>query len=86
MIAAHPRTVYNSGMKISRIRTILNAKPFRPVEILLDGGKEVVVRHPESVFVGKHVIVIESSDDSMEIFEPEYVSKIRALPRRRNGR
>ena len=70
-------------MKNEHLRKLLARRPFRPLELLADGGEKLVIYHPEAVLLGKEMIVAEQPDGSMDWIEARNVSKVRALPRRR---
>ena len=66
-----------------QIRLLLRKRPFRPLEILSDGGEKLLVRHPEAVLVGKELVVVELPDGTMDSMEAGNMSKVRILPRSR---
>jgi hypothetical protein len=68
-------------MNVQSIRELVKRRPWRRLEILLDGGEQIIVRHPETILVGEFNIMIENADGTVEIFEPGAVSKIRQLKR-----
>lgn len=75
-------------MELEAVRRIAKAQPFRPFEILVDGGEKIVVKHPEAIWIAPtdDFIVVQTPRDGVEIFESVNISKIRTLPIRRNGR
>jgi hypothetical protein len=73
-------------MKIDTVRRLVQRRPFRPIEILSDGGEKLVIRHPEAVLVGKWNVVVELPDGSMDYMDAQNISKVLLLPRRTNGR
>ena len=65
-----------------QIRKLLRKRPFRPLEILADGGEKLIIRHPEAALVGRELIVVELPDGTMDCMEARNVSKVRLLSRR----
>jgi hypothetical protein len=72
---------YAHRVTTDQIRTLLRKRPFRPIEILSDGGEKLLVRHPEAVLVGKEVVVVVFPDDTIDYMEARNISKVRLLPR-----
>ncbi len=68
------------------VRRLLRRKPFRPVELLSDGGEKLVIRHPEAFLIGREMIVAEQPDGSMDYIEARNISKVRILERRPRAR
>ena len=75
-------TTHYHRVTTQQIRVLLRRRPFRPIEILSDGGEKLLVRHPEAVLVGKEVVVVELPDGTMDYMEAGNISKVRVLPRR----
>lgn len=59
-----------------------------PHVIRTSDGNEYPVAHPEFVLIGRHNVIIEESDGSVEIIDPLHVVAIRRRPpaRIRNGK
>jgi hypothetical protein len=75
-----------SSMTSEQIRKLVARRPFRRLEILVDGGEKLIARHPEAVLVGKELIVVELPDGTMDYVEARNVSKVRVLSRRASPR
>ncbi|OGG50013.1 MAG: hypothetical protein A3F84_02295 [Candidatus Handelsmanbacteria bacterium RIFCSPLOWO2_12_FULL_64_10] len=73
-------------MKTQSIRNLINKRPFRPIEVEIDGREKVVIRHPEAVLVGKRLIMIEHPDGSGDYIDASHVSRVRILAGRNGGR
>lgn len=61
-------------------------KPFKPLELLSDGGEKLLIIHPEQVIVGKELIVAVQPDGEIDFLEAVNVSKVRILARRPKAR
>jgi len=62
-------------MDLEGVREALHREPFKPFTICLADGRRVPVRHPVSVAVGKHRIIVVQPDDSTGMIEaPRIVS------------
>ena len=71
-------------MRLANLEAVLNARPFRPFEIRVD-GEAIVVRHPEQVFLAERkATVIIDVGDRIHIFDLGHISKL-ALLRRPSG-
>jgi hypothetical protein len=66
-------------MQAEHIRKLLKRRPFKPVELLSDGGEKLIIYHPEAVLLGKEMVVAEQPDGTMDYIEAENVSKVRVL-------
>jgi hypothetical protein len=58
-------------MTIERIRDLYQAEPFRPFVLHMADGRDVAVRHRESVALspGGRTVVVYQPDDSMNIID-----------------
>ena len=69
-------------MKMATLEAALNARPFRPFEIRVDGDV-IPVRHPEQVFLAENkTTVIIDTVERIHILEPSVISKLTLLRRR----
>ena len=68
-------------MTSEQIRKVVKRRPFRPLEILSDGGEKLIIRHPEAALIGRELIVVELPDGTMDFFEARNISKVRRLTR-----
>ena len=66
-------------MQAARIRRAVKEQPFRPVEIRLESGEKHIVRHLESIVIGRTVVVILTPKEHVVTFEPSAVTSIRRL-------
>lgn len=73
-------------MQVERIRKLVKRRPFRPLELLADGGEKLLIIHPEQVIVGKELIVAVQPDGEIDFIDAENVSKVRILRRRPKAR
>lgn len=75
-------------MNVSALRKSFAARPYRPLEIVLDNGAKLVVPHPEAIIISEELIALmPRGSKSVEIIAPEAVSQIRVASRNgRNGR
>ena len=77
-------------MTIEKIRGLCNAEPFRPFVLHLLDGREVTVKHPDSIafFHTGRLLIVAHEDESESLIDPMLVSDI-TLARartRRNGK
>ncbi|MCI0540522.1 MAG: hypothetical protein L0Z50_35420 [Verrucomicrobiales bacterium] len=71
-------------MKLANLEAALNARPFRPFELRVD-GETITVRHPEQVFLAEEkTTAIIDMRDRIHIFDVAEISKL-ALLRRQSG-
>jgi hypothetical protein len=68
-------------MQTEQIRRLVKRCPFRQVEILADGGEKLVIRHPETVLIGRQLILVELRDGTVDYIAARNISKVRVLPR-----
>jgi hypothetical protein len=68
-------------MKLSNLEAALNARPFRPFEIRVDGDA-IAVRHAEQVFLAEQkTTAIIDAGDRIHIFDVAAISKLALLRR-----
>ena len=73
-------------MTIDSFKEIMAARPWHPVEILLNGGETVTVVHEESIWIGKYsCVVVEHPDGKHDFFDVSDVSKVRRIVRRKKA-
>lgn len=71
-------------MKVENLKAALQARPFRPFEIRVD-GESIPVEHPEQLMlVEKETTVIVDLEDRIHIMDVAEISKL-ALLRRQRG-
>jgi len=70
-------------MKAASLEAALQARPFRPFELRVD-GEVLVVRHPEQVFFAEHkTTVVVDVGDRIHILDTANISKLALLRRGR---
>jgi hypothetical protein len=67
-----------------RLRTLIRRTPFRACEIALENGDRHVVRHPESLAIGRRELALFLPNGELVIFGASEVTSVRLLAR--NGR
>jgi hypothetical protein len=73
-------------MKLANLEAAVNARPFRPFEIRVD-GEAIVVRHPEQVlFAEQKSTVIIDAGDKLHIMDVAQISKVALMGRPSAGR
>lgn len=72
-------------MKIDRIRERLR-NGFKPFAIEVSNGKRYDVPHPEFAMVGKSVVVVLGTDDSVVTIDAPHIAAIADLPAKPRGR
>ncbi|MCI0748477.1 MAG: hypothetical protein L0Y58_23975 [Verrucomicrobia subdivision 3 bacterium] len=66
-------------MKLATLEAALNARPFRPFELRVD-GETVAVQHPEQLFLAdKKTTAIIDASDRIHIMEVSEISKLTLL-------
>jgi hypothetical protein len=73
---------------IEQIKAYRNASPFRPFEIVLDDGREIVIRRPEYLgrFPSDDRIFFSTPKDTTETVEVSHVKKVRPVASGRKRR
>lgn len=66
-----------SSMRAGAIRRLLDHKPWRPVTIVVDGGEQYRVKHPDNITWHKDELIIVTTNGEWAIFEPVAVTAIR---------
>ena len=78
-LAPPKRRCYWCPMNTERIRQKLG-NGFRPFALQLSSGKRYVVPHPEFIMVGKNVVAVMGSDDSVVTIDALHIAAIEDLP------
>ena len=73
---------YSCRVKLTNLEAALNKRPFRPIELRVD-GEVIVFQHPDQVLFaeGRTTLVVVDSQDHVHILEVDQISKVRMLPR-----
>ena len=71
-------------MNAERIRRKLT-HGFRPFAIETSGGQRYEIPHPEFALVGKGVVVVLGTDDSVTTIDALHIVSVQDLPRRRKN-
>jgi hypothetical protein len=66
-------------MQVERIRSLVKKRPFRPLELLADGGQNLFIIHPEQVIFGEELIIAVQPDGEPDYIDAEIVRKVRVL-------
>ena len=67
-------------MKISQIRELVNARPFKPIVFHLDNGKRQLIKNPQ--FIVTKVVVAAVDDKGLPVFmTPESIVAIKYFRR-----
>ena len=52
-------------MNADALRTLLNVRPFEPLEVELSSGQVFSIKHPETVMVLKNTLVVTEPETDM---------------------
>jgi hypothetical protein len=68
---------YTFVMDVKEIRRATRARPFRPIELRLQDGERLVVRHPEAILVAEDLVMMVDRRGQAILIAPEAVVSIR---------
>jgi hypothetical protein len=66
-------------MNVNAIKKAMAARPFRPIELRLQDGDRIVIRHPENVWVSPDWVVTLDEENRTVFINPDGLVSIRRL-------
>ncbi|MEO6182107.1 MAG: hypothetical protein ABIP71_03190 [Verrucomicrobiota bacterium] len=67
-------------MKVEMLHDMIHRAPFKPIELELDNGKKIPVKHPDFIFFpqSKKTVVI-TEGEHLYIVEVDHISNINSV-------
>lgn len=67
------------------VKALVFEKPWKPVELVISSGDRIKVEHPEAIWFGPTVIVVENSNRAVHNIDPADIVMVRKSLKTGNG-